>query len=641
MSDQPPVHPLIQSLGTADNPIHVISRPQQLTGWSGVQAGVDEFDKQEIDGHKDDMDSLLVFTGLFSAVLAAFVIIAYGLLQGGTTGSMLFVMSHTSVQAASYTIQGDYINSTTPAPTSPPPTEPTHNAIVVNILWNASLVVSLATASFAILVKQWLRQYTTFTTSFAMNRMRIRHFRRNGLEKWQVLGISSFLPFLLQIALGLFFVGLCYFTADVHPSVKNTTLPLVSAWAFLYISATICPVFSAHCPYKIPALDTLTTLTRNRLRRFYETVLQNIQAGNGRNAAGASTTANTTSRPAHIPVPSTVQRWAKRCLRRLNDKTRPYDETAAIATNTSDLDILLDADRLHGNDEVLDAAISHAIHQSKILPADAIPFTQQLIRNRIPTNVPFVNQPRFIDLLHLTPRAGAAVHNILDYMEWSDRDLGDGRIISFLDCIGRAASPERWAFFLRLSLSLAHPPITLPRWLDRCDSNSCHMLGRICQRSNSVQVYFEALDIPDWFTPNQVSSSSWDLVLNHESLGPTIAWLVRRLGLEIATPAPGSSNNHSHETTWADAASLIIKLMAITGPPQRSHDIQDLVLRSSEVLQRYWISCFRLQLPNRFFIPRENIDPEGQQWVILHILVLNFRLPRSVNDQGCHCSLCF
>ncbi|KAI0338493.1 hypothetical protein BDW22DRAFT_1337796, partial [Trametopsis cervina] len=237
-----------------DDPIHVLSRPAPTTGWAGVMSGVEEFDKEEIQGYKEDMDALLVFIGLFSAVLASFVAMSFSLLQASPADSMVFVMTGMSIQAASYTIQGGFINSTAPAPTSLPPFEPTHNAIVVNILWTASLIVSLATASFAISVKQWLRRYTASTTSFALYKMRIRFFRRLALEDWDIREAASALPFLLQMSLALFFVGLCYFTADVHPSVKNITLLIVSAWAFFFISATISPVFSARCPYKTPAL---------------------------------------------------------------------------------------------------------------------------------------------------------------------------------------------------------------------------------------------------------------------------------------------------------------------------------------------------------------------------------------------------
>ncbi|KAI0337771.1 hypothetical protein BDW22DRAFT_1339202, partial [Trametopsis cervina] len=153
MADQSATGALQASLGTEGNPI--VSRPAPLTGWAGVQSGVEEFDREEIQGYKEDMDALLI--GLFSAVLAGFVAMSFSLLQASPADSMVFIMTGMSIQAASYTITGSFINSTTPAPTSLPPFEPSHNAIVVNILWTASLVISLATASFAICVKQWLR----------------------------------------------------------------------------------------------------------------------------------------------------------------------------------------------------------------------------------------------------------------------------------------------------------------------------------------------------------------------------------------------------------------------------------------------------------------------------------------------------
>ncbi|KAI0337103.1 hypothetical protein BDW22DRAFT_1384154, partial [Trametopsis cervina] len=265
-------------LGTEANPTHVVSHPAPTIGWAGVQSGVEEFDREEIQGYKEDMDALLVFIGLFSAVLAGFVAMSFSSLKADPADSMLLVTQGMSVQAASYTIQGGFINSTAPAPTSLPPFEPTHNAIVVNILWMASLIVSLATASFALFVKQWLRAYTASTTSFSMYKIRIRYFRRDALEDWDVLDIASVLPFLVQISLALFFVGLCYFTADIHPSVKNTSLPLVSAWAFFFIAATISPAFSPRCPYKTPALTPLTTFARNTFRPIWKTTLETLVA---------------------------------------------------------------------------------------------------------------------------------------------------------------------------------------------------------------------------------------------------------------------------------------------------------------------------------------------------------------------------
>ncbi|KAI0776496.1 hypothetical protein BC629DRAFT_1290650, partial [Irpex lacteus] len=242
-----------QALGTSivkPDPAFVAAQQTstgQLTGWVAVEKALKDFDEQEIGGYKEDIDSLLTFvspvpysaslidigakcTGLYSAVLTAFVIVSYPLLQDQdpTSGSM------TTSSSLSSSFQ------------------PPLSAIRINILWFASLVISLATASFAILVKQWLRAYMAFATASPQGQLRVRHFRRSGLTAWRVFGIASSLPLLLQISLAFFFAGLCIFTWDVHPTLGKTTVPLVGAWAFLFLAVTIAPSFTARCPYTTP-----------------------------------------------------------------------------------------------------------------------------------------------------------------------------------------------------------------------------------------------------------------------------------------------------------------------------------------------------------------------------------------------------
>ncbi|KAI0692552.1 hypothetical protein BC835DRAFT_1277499, partial [Cytidiella melzeri] len=219
-----------------------------------MERALDGFDKQQVEDYKDDIDTLLVFAGLYSAVLTAFVIESYPLLQEDTAGESLQVLRQIATQSAGYVIMGgQLVNTTATVPSaSLSQFEPTSTAVRLNVLWFASLVLSLSTASLGILVKSWLREYVAFATSSAQGNLRVRAFRRSGLETWQVFGIASILPLLLQLSLLFFFVGLCYFTANVHPSVRNTTLPLVCAWGFIIFSAILAPIFSARCPYKTP-----------------------------------------------------------------------------------------------------------------------------------------------------------------------------------------------------------------------------------------------------------------------------------------------------------------------------------------------------------------------------------------------------
>lgn len=200
---------------------------------------------------------MLLKTGLYSAVLTAFVVVSFTQLQEDTAAESLKVLRLIANQTTGgVALSGQLSNSTAT------PFQPSITAIRVNILWFASLVISLSTASFAILVKQWLRAYMAFTSTSPQGQMRIRHFRRSGLDTWRVLGIASMLPLFIQISLALFFVGLCFFTVDIHPAIGNTTIPLVGAWAFLLIASTLSPIFSSRCPFKTPALAPFTTALR-------------------------------------------------------------------------------------------------------------------------------------------------------------------------------------------------------------------------------------------------------------------------------------------------------------------------------------------------------------------------------------------
>ncbi|KAI0084675.1 hypothetical protein BDY19DRAFT_857279, partial [Irpex rosettiformis] len=221
--------------------------------WPAVEKALTEFDRQEIGAYKEDIDSLLTFTGLYSAVLTAFVIVSYPQLQEDTAGETLQVLRLIAAQTATYSITGgQLVNSTATAPSTSPPFQPSAAAIRINALWFASLVISLAVASISIFVKQWLRAYMSFASASPQGQLRIRHFRRSGIEAWRVFEIASTLPLLLQISLALFFVGLCIFTFDVHPVIGKTTLPLVCAWAFLLAVIIMSPIFSSRCPYKTP-----------------------------------------------------------------------------------------------------------------------------------------------------------------------------------------------------------------------------------------------------------------------------------------------------------------------------------------------------------------------------------------------------
>ena len=170
------------------------------------------------------------------------------------------------------------VNSTT---TSPPPLEkiacvaesscsftPSTPARQINYLWFSSLILSLVTASFGMLVKQWLREFLSGNFALGRSHLRLRFFRFLGMVEWRVFKIASLLPLLLQIALALFFTGLCIFATHIDPRLGSLTTSLVSTWAILLSFILVAPALSPRCPYKVTFLKEFMHRVRLSLIKY-------------------------------------------------------------------------------------------------------------------------------------------------------------------------------------------------------------------------------------------------------------------------------------------------------------------------------------------------------------------------------------
>ncbi|KAJ3542077.1 hypothetical protein NM688_g6009 [Phlebia brevispora] len=251
------------------------TRDEQTSGdggdaWAMIDKTVRNVDEDKVKDCTDDIDTLLVFAGLYSGILTAFLIESYKALQEDPQDVMVQLLRQSATQ--SYVFNGRFLNSTSPILPSEPYQAPTW-AIRVNVCWFFSLVLSLSTASYGILVKQWLREYLAIDRISHQERIRIRHFRHQGIKDWRLYDIAAVLPVILQISLALFFLGLCFFTAAVHSSIGITSAVLVSAWAAFIVFAILAPLFSSRCPFKTPLLQTVLTHIRPRLLKVLRLIL--------------------------------------------------------------------------------------------------------------------------------------------------------------------------------------------------------------------------------------------------------------------------------------------------------------------------------------------------------------------------------
>ncbi|KAJ3970100.1 hypothetical protein EV361DRAFT_770031, partial [Lentinula raphanica] len=165
------------------------------------------FDDDMVGELGEGLDVLLIFAGLFSAVITTFVVqTSQALSVDNTSLSVSYLRTISAILHASG-------NSSTISqiPTTDTFFSPATGDIWVNGLWFTSLTIALSIALFAVLAKQWLRQYTSFVTGTSQERAYIRQFRLDGLKAWKVPTIIGILPVLLHFSVILFLAGLIIF----------------------------------------------------------------------------------------------------------------------------------------------------------------------------------------------------------------------------------------------------------------------------------------------------------------------------------------------------------------------------------------------------------------------------------------------
>lgn len=325
---------------------------------------------------------------MFSAVLSAFLIASYPSLREDPFDRMVGALDRIATQTSSYTFDADTLKSTTLVPSgSSTPFEPLKNDVRVNVLWFASLLLSLITASFAMLVKQWLREYLAVEVPSPQARLRVRHFREPELRKWLVFEIAAALPLLLQLSLAVFFIGMCYFTLAIHPSTGYTTLPLVIGWSLCLVAVTILPAIYPRCPYK-------TTLLKASLRSLHPWLML---LGRSVRSCFAWRPKKPLELPLRMPSLPTVKfvsafrarasplevalcgiqtriltavtRFQSRLqvtldldMRLAHFRDHVAEDVAVVSTHT-DLKIMVAVDALQVNDDLLRTAILNSLHQ--------------------------------------------------------------------------------------------------------------------------------------------------------------------------------------------------------------------------------------------------------------------------------------
>ncbi|PPQ64237.1 hypothetical protein CVT24_008640 [Panaeolus cyanescens] len=217
--------------------------------WSSYLSKSQQWDKRLVENWKGDMDSILIFAGLFSASLTAFIIESYQLLNPNPQDTMVDLLTELlSAQVAisqNRSISASLSTGNFSVPTS---------AIICNTLWFLSLAFSLVCALSATLVEQWTRQYIHAANGrpAPQDRARLSAYLFSGIKEYKMTTLVETIPLLLHISLFLFFAGLVAFLSNVNHFLQYLMLSVLVISCLLYFVISVIPIVQLECPYQTP-----------------------------------------------------------------------------------------------------------------------------------------------------------------------------------------------------------------------------------------------------------------------------------------------------------------------------------------------------------------------------------------------------
>ncbi|KAH9956549.1 hypothetical protein BC827DRAFT_1231402 [Russula dissimulans] len=185
-----------------------------------------------------DADNILVFTGLFSAVVTALLVVTIPDVRSNPQDITNFYLQQISNASA---------KPSPPSPgNQPPPFSAPTLSVVVNLLSFLSLFISLSCAVLATVVQQWARRYVRYTQPSQRSpkiRARTRAMFSYSVDRLFIGCISSLLPCYLNLAIFFFMIGLLVFIYNIN-HVMFIFMILLFVWSIgVYGFFTFLPLF--------------------------------------------------------------------------------------------------------------------------------------------------------------------------------------------------------------------------------------------------------------------------------------------------------------------------------------------------------------------------------------------------------------
>ncbi|KAJ7618056.1 hypothetical protein FB45DRAFT_217145 [Roridomyces roridus] len=232
--------------------------------WTVYNGEAEKYDRALAERWRSNMSGILIFAGLFSAILTAFIIESYKTLQPPQQDPYLATLLQISQQLANAT-------GTIPEPQFTISPSNYRLALWCNILWFISLGLSLASALTATLVDNWARDFLQRTEMrpSPVKRARIYAYLYYGLERFKMHEVVVLIPLLLHLSLLFFFGGLIPFLFLTNNTLAHVAIAMLGIMVLLYLSVSVLPLWYYDCPYNTPVSPFLWDLMALWARSFF------------------------------------------------------------------------------------------------------------------------------------------------------------------------------------------------------------------------------------------------------------------------------------------------------------------------------------------------------------------------------------
>ncbi|CAK5281581.1 unnamed protein product [Mycena citricolor] len=219
--------------------------------WTVYVDEAEKYDTALVESWMSDMDGMLIFAGLFSGVLTAFIGVSFGSLSpdsSNTTNALLITITQQLAASATSSAQPPSFSDPNASFEAP------FVSIACNALWIISLGFSLTCALLATLVQQWSREFLHKTSMYSapLVRARIFSFLYYGLRSFRMHIVVEVLPLLLHASMLFFFAGLVAFSLPVCMPIAWIAVVMLGVVSLVYAALTIVPLVRLDCPYRTP-----------------------------------------------------------------------------------------------------------------------------------------------------------------------------------------------------------------------------------------------------------------------------------------------------------------------------------------------------------------------------------------------------